>query len=55
MTFPRSLYERKHDDETKIPKGKGISTDIPISSARAERSSIDGFEVRVKRSLSASS
>ena len=54
MTFPRSLYERKHD-ETKIPKGKGISTDIPIASARAERSSIDGFEVRVKRSLSASS
>jgi hypothetical protein len=47
--------EMSNDDETQDPKGELNDTDIPISSARAERSSIEGFEVRVNSSFSASS
>jgi hypothetical protein len=50
--------EEAYKYDPTVRKGKRmaeISTYIPISSARAERSSIDGLEVRVNRSFSASS
>jgi len=54
VTLPRSLLGTKGLSAMKCIKKKA-ETHIPISWAKAERSSIDGLEVRVKRSFRASS